>query len=240
MFNTLNYQSLRNDEFIQLLSDVLTKCEQNDPDALNIRIQFDALKAGSLKLENSYLNIRGSELTDNILTIDNVRDSGITGITFLAKGYMHHYNPDFVDAGKRLLNHIKKYGTNANSIAAMNYQAETTALKDLIDYVKNDTKLNAAVTLLGLTDWFTNLDENNIEFNRLYLLRIDEEADKTKSDLRELRKESLKQYRDLTDHLAANALINPSALYDTTINRINEIIDKYNNIRRKGKSEDDE
>ena len=116
----------------------------------------------------------------------------------------------------------------------------TTALNDFIDHYKNDNKLNAAVTLLGMNEWFVKLEESNIAFNDLYIMRVKENAGKPDLNLKELRKESAIQYRKLVKHLEAGNIINPSDLYNKVLKEINQLIDKYNSIRRKHKSGDDE
>ncbi len=229
MFNAPKLTRFGNDEHIQFNKDILYVCEQSNPDTLNIRSQFDALKAGTEQLETAYLQTQGSELTKKIQAEDEKRDNLILGIEKISDGNTFHYIIEHAEAAERILSHIHKYGS---SIARMNYQAETTALTDLIDFAKNDTKLQAAVTLLGLTEWFTKLEESNIEFNRLYMMRVDEEAGKPKINLKELRAESISQYRELTKHLSAHALLSPSELYESTINKFNELIDKYNALRR--------
>lgn len=239
MFNSAHFHQYRNDEYIQFCKDVQQVCEQANPETLQVKEQLDIMKTGTVKMETAYLQTKGSELTKKITAEDDVRDIAINGISKMADAYTHHYNTEFVEAGERILSHIKKYGT---SIAEMNYQAETTALTDLIDFVKNDEKLNAAVTVLNMNEWFTKLEESNTEFNSLYMQRIDEEAGKPKLNLKELRKESVGYYRKLTDHLQAYATVNPSDLYESTINKFNELTDKYNHIRKKkkGNTTDDE
>ncbi|MCD4794923.1 MAG: hypothetical protein K8R54_16940 [Bacteroidales bacterium] len=229
MFNAPKLTRFRNDEHIQFNKDIQYVCEQANPDTLNIKTQFDIMKAGTVKMETAYLQLRGSELTKKLEDKDYIRDNFIIGIEKIADAFTHHFNEEYTEAGERVLTHIKKYG---RSIARMNYQAETTALTDLIDFAKNDTKLQAAVTLLGLNEWFTKLEESNIEFNRLYMVRVDEEAGKPKLNLKELRTESIAQYRELIKHLSSHAVVSPSELYESTINKFNELIDKYNALRR--------
>ncbi len=231
MLKSVSFHLLRNDEHIQFVKDVLYICEKSNPDTLNIKAQFDELKTGLRQLETAYLQTKGSELTIKIEAKDENRDNLIIGIEKIAEGNTYHYIEKQAEAAERILSHIKKYG---NTIARMNYQAETTALNDLIDFAKNDTKLKAAITLLNLTEWFTNLEESNTEFNELYMQRVDEEAGKPKLNLKALRKDSITQYRELDKFLTSNAIINPSELYQSTANKINELIDKYNVLRRKG------
>ena len=72
------------------------------------------------------------------------------------------------------------------------------------------------------------------------MMRIDEQAGKQNGNLRELRAQSIEDYNELIKHLTAHATINPSELYTKTINMINELIDKYNSLRRKRKEKGEE
>ncbi len=230
MIKSIQLLRLRNDEHVQFNNDILKICEENNPEALKIKNQYDKLLAGTQKTEQAYLQTRGSELTKKITAEDETRDKLVTGIEQGAVFYTYHFDDEYAEAAQLLLQEIKKYGS---SIARMNYQAETAALNDLIDNAKNNDKLKAAITLLGLNPWFTKLEESNNKFNDLYIERIKENAQKPDLNLKELRKETAEQYKELVKHAEANALLNPSEQYENFIKQINNLIDKYNNIHRK-------
>ena len=230
MFKSIQLLKLRNDEHVQFNNDLLRIYEENDPAALKIETQYNNLLAGTRKTEDAYLQTRASELTKKITAEDEIRDKLITGIEQGAVFYTYHFNLEYAEAGSLLLQQIKKYGT---AVARMNYQAETAALNDFIDNAKNNDKLKAAITLLGLNQWIDKLEESNNRFNDLYIGRIKEKAEKPDLNLKELRKQTAEQYKELIKHTEANALINPSQLYDTLIKQVNNLIDKYNNIHKK-------
>jgi len=230
-------QSFRNASHIQFNNDVVSICEDNDPVVLKIREQLDAFKAGTVKMEDLYKLMQGSAVTVKITQEDNFRDNLIIGIEKAADAFTHHFNPDFVDAANLLLKHIRKYG---QKIARMKYQEESTALNDLIDTQKNNAALNAAVTLLGLTDWFSELEASNNRFKDLYITRVKGEAEKPTETLKELRAESVDHYKELVKFITANSVLTPSDLYTKVINEINELIDKYNEKRKSGKSAGDD
>ena len=232
MINNIKLTQLRNDEFIQFIRDLLKIIETLGTNALQLLIQFSKLLETIAEAEKVYLQTRGSELTKKISEADTLRDNDISGIKLIAEAYTYHFDAAKVEAAELILSHIKKYGGN---IAKMNYQAETTALNDFADHTENDSKLSAAIDLLGLREWLTTLKSNNIAFNELYMMRIDEQAGKPNGNLRELRAQSVEDYKELIKHLTAHATISPSDLYTKAINMINELIDKYNSLRRKRK-----
>jgi hypothetical protein len=67
-------------------------------------------------------------------------------------------------------------------------------------------------------------------------MRVQEEAGKPDLNFAEIRKEAIEDYRMLVKHIEAHAVINPSETLQNLINNVNELIDKYNQIKRKGKS----
>lgn len=236
MFNSPKFHLYRNNEHIQFNSDTLSITKEADPTELKVKAEFDALKECNLKLENAYLVTQGSELTKEIADEDDNRDACVSAIKKIVEGYAGHYDKEYSDAGILLLNQFNKYGEN---IANMNYQAETTAIKDLTEEVKTGEKLPSAVNKLHLTEMFDYLEKRNTGFNNLYLQRFKEEGGKSKENLRELRNESITLYRKLTKRIEAYAYIEPSPLYDEVIKTVNTMIDKYNQLRRKTKVKDD-
>lgn len=237
MVKTPYLNKYTNSEHIQFTGDVLTVCETYNPVTLLINDQYLALKDSKEQLETVYKQLRGSKTTKKIMAQDAVRDDYIRGIEKAADAFTHHFNPEVRDAAELLLKHIQKYGTN---IAVMNYRSETTALSDLIDAYKNLPDLNAAVTLLRLTDWFTELEDSNTEFNRLYLARVHEEIGKPDMNLKELRMKNTELYKVLIKNIEARAIISPSDLYRNVVTEINVLIEKYNFERTKNTNSETE
>jgi len=225
MLKTARLQRYRNDQHIQFNNDLDQIITDSDPVILNVKQQHDDLKEGNAEMEAVYKTLKASELTDKITAEDDVRDNLIAGIEKLADGFTHHFETDHTDAAKLILMHTGKYGT---TIARLKYQAETTALNDLIDSSKNDSKLNAAVSLLSLNQWFVKLEESNNRFKNLFMVRVKDNAEKPDAKLKDLRKESIVQYKELAKHLESHAVVTPSALYTKVIKEINQLIDKYN------------
>ena len=229
MILALDFNQIRNSEHIQFNKAILHVCEVHNPETLHIKPQYDALKEINDTMETVFVTARGNVLTNDIITEDEKRDQLIIGFTQVTAGYTNHYIPEKIEAAELLTAHIKKYG---NTIAHLNYVAETATLFDLIDGIENNNELTAAFTLLGLNDWITEMKASNTEFNRLYELRAKQEAGKTKLNLKELRIEAVNHYRDLVKYLQAAAIMYPADIYETLTNEINEFVDKYNNLRR--------
>jgi len=228
MIQALDFNQIRNSEHIQFNNAILHVCEQHNPETLHIKPQYDALKVSNDTMETIFKTARGNVLTQDIITEDEKRDRLIIGFSQAVNAYTNHYITEKVEAAEILAAHINKYG---NTIAHLNYVAETATLFDLIDGIENNTDITAAVTILGLDDWITEMKASNTEFNRLYELRAEQEAGKTKLNLRELRIESVNCYRELIKYLQAASIMHPSDIFETVTNEINEFIYKYTNLR---------
>ncbi len=131
-----------------------------------------------------------------------------------------------------LLSEIEKYG---NRIADKNYQSETAVLDDLIHQYKNDSKLNAAVNILHLGEWFDYNETTNIEFKALISERDSEIAERPKEKTRDALDACIEKYNALILHLSAYGITQPSELHNTVRNKINQIIERYNTTQRRSK-----
>ena len=116
----------------------------------------------------------------------------------------------------------------------MNYQAETSTLDNLGDELQNDDSAANLVSQLGLSDLVCEMIEANTAFNTRYLDRVKEEAGENDVAIGELIKESIANFRLLTAHIEAHSTLNPSSEISTLVDRINELIERYNlTVQRK-------
>jgi len=236
MLLTPNFSYYRNSEHIQFNKAVAHVIEEHGAEALHIKEQFDAFKAQNNSLESVFVTARKSEYTSLIEDQDLIRDNLFIGINHVINGYTKHFTDEKIQAAEALRAHIKKYG---KGIPDMNYNAETAVLNDLIDGIDTDTALKGHTVTLSIDDWFAELKAANDEFNRLYELRAKSESEKPKQNLKELRDESVTLYRKLTEFLHAASIMHPSEAHDKAMKQINEFIEKYNALRRKGKGNGD-
>jgi len=212
-------------------------CEENDPEVLHIKPQYDKLKAINEKMETVFVTARGNVLTQDIVEQDDNRDDLFNGFKQAVQAYLNHFIPEKIEAAKYVYAHIKKYGSG---ITDLNYNAETSILTDLIDGIETNTDLTAHVNLLGISDWLTEIKASNIEFNRIYELRAKHESKKSTLNLSELRIEAINDYRELMKYFEAASIMHPAPVYEEMAKLFNQFIDKYNNLRRKGNNGDDE
>lgn len=225
MIEKLKTPRLRLSESVQFYSDVLTVCKNGNPAALNIQQQCTALEKSFALLSQSFKKEQASLLTGDLIAHDLRRDNAIICLRKLADGYTNHHDATKQKAGNQLLVVIDKYGS---SISKMNYQAETSVLEKLIADLKSNANNAAAVKHLGMDDTVAELKAANELFNKTYLDRVGEAASKDLTAAGTLVQECRDNYSTLVKHIEANATINPSASYTELINKLNNLIEKFN------------
>ena len=216
-------KSYRNAEFLEFISSTI---------ALVTRSGVTVLEGAKGNLETAYKDLdaafkvnQGSALTASVQELDARRDNAIRGIRGMAKSYTYHFNPDKKAAGALLLKAMDKY---SNNIAQLNYPAETAALKSLIGDFNADADLTAAIALLpDITEWVTELNEANLDFDAIYLDRVTDVAGKQTRPVSDFRPAAIEAYQTLVKHIEANSVLNPSAALTNLINQLNELVTKY-------------
>lgn len=226
--NAPHFNFFRNSEFLQFITNI-----QSTVDEANQQGEEGLLLDGPLTELNSCLTDmnalfkqeRGSEITSDLAAQDDRRDSALAGISLLLQAYLNHYDTPTRQAAERLLNHMNSYGTRLYNES---YQSETAIITNLVNDWENDPDLSAAVNTLELTPWVNEMKAANNEFNTLYEARATEATDAPDMTMEQARMEATKAYRKLSNHIEANAVLNPDKPYGDLIKTMNAFIDSYN------------
>lgn len=238
MIIAIELQRLRNDEHLQMFKDVAILTLQNDPIALKIKPQFDALQQKNTELDALYKKQAASELTKELDLLDEKRDRAIIGLVLIADGYQYHFDPNFSKAATRLSDNFKLYGA---SIYRQNLQSETNIITSIVNDLEEKPELAAAVTLLGLTAWKNELKAANSLFGAKYLERTVQYSEVTKETMAAKREETNQVYYKLRQHIEANATLDEGNIgYTKLINQINALIEQYNLVLEKRKKNETE
>lgn len=238
MIDSIDLENLRNDEHLQLNKDVAILTLQNDPVALNIKPQYDALVLKNEELDGLYKKQSASELTKELEAIDDRRDRAINGLIAVADGYQNHFEAPKSLAGTRLSANFRLYGTG---IARQNFQAETNILTSIVKDLEEKPELAAALTTLEMTDWKDELKAANSLYGTTYLKRTVQYSEVSKETLVAKRVETNQVYYKLRKHIEANATLNEDNLaYTKLINQINALIKQYNLVLEKRKKKEDD
>jgi hypothetical protein len=229
MINAIHLSSLRNAEYLQFQKDILGIVGRNSPATLNVQQRFDTTHSKLTEMESLFKKVMASEITADLLALDERRDKAITGISQVVMGYTYHYDEALRKAAEHLDINIKLYGT---AIARMNYQAETTTITALLNDWNTKPELTNAAATLGLGNWKEELENANHLFNSRYLDRTQEMGAANPDSLKSKRGEMNEAYyglRDRIDALHTLADAEPSA-YTLVIGQLNALIEQYNNL----------
>ena len=227
MINAVDLSRLRNAEFLQFMKDFAGLVNTNNAATLNVAVQYTALAAKNNQLEDLFKKELSSELTQDILDIDNRRDRAYNGMLFVVQGFLTHYEPAKVEAATRLKDRIDLYGTGA---ARQNYQAETAILNNLINDWENKPILLDALNLLGLVSWKDEMKAANTLFDQKYIERTLEYSVASPETLLAKRTETAEAYYTLRQFIDAFSVTINTPNYQTVTNQLNALIEQYNTL----------
>ncbi|WP_408040330.1 DUF6261 family protein [Tenacibaculum amylolyticum] len=151
--------------------------------------------------------------------------NAIRGFRNLATTYTYHANEAKANAAKDMLTAIDIHGSE---IARRSYNEQTGILYSIVKDFETKDNLKAAITLIGASEWLTELKNSNTLFDTKYLERNDEAALNPLTDFTELRKEATTGYRELINHIEAHATLSDIGTYKELLNKISNLAKQYN------------
>lgn len=161
--------------------------------------------------------IRKSLLTEQIAEADRRVDRCIVGMRALVTGALHHFNPDVVRAAQSLAMRFDAFG----ALTQQSYREESDLVRLLIADLQSSAYADQ-VTLVGLTDWVTELLLAENEFESLMQSRGDEYMGKPSGTLQAVRTAIEAVYHTMTERINAAALVGDSpAEINAFIERLN-------------------
>ena len=227
MIDAIDLSRLRNAEFLQFMKDFAGLVNANNAATLNVAVQYTALAAKNNQLEDLFKKELSSELTQEILDLDNRRDRAYNGILFVVQGFLNHYDPNKVAAATRLKSNLDLYGGGA---AKQNYQAETAILNNLVSDWEGKPDLLDALNLLGLLGWKDEMKAANTLFNQKYIERTLEYSEASPETLLAKRTETAQAYYTLRQFIDAFSVTINTPSYQTVTNQVNALIAQYNTL----------
>lgn len=227
MFQTPYFIKYHTDEFNQFLSFVVKICREKDVRSLQINKEVNLLHSKNQEIEKAWKIFHGSDLTVEIEKTDHRRDNAIICLDAISKGYTYHFEESLKNAGLTISKIIDKYGS---SLHRLNYLAETSVIKNLVNDLKADEP-NKSVQSLSLDNIVNELDKANKLFEDLYLERNKEMSAEKSQTITELKEEAVPLYRNLVNVIQAHILISSEKQpYIEIRDQINQLIEKQNNI----------
>lgn len=218
---------LRHGEFLQFVTNFSELVENNNPSILNVLKQHNDFKVAISIFEPLFKKERVNAFTHKLILLDERRDKAGTGLFTVINGYLYHYDAAVAGAAKLLADSLQIFGSG---VTRQNYTAETATIRKIVTNWESKPELTSALVLLGLTEWKNELKSANQAFDRKYLERIDEVGEDTTDTLKEKRAETMAVYYELKKYLDANEVLHNTPAYEKTINKLNVLIEKNNNL----------
>lgn len=227
MIQKIRVHKLRASELLQFLNDAIKLCNQQSTEPMKLATVITALITDTNSFDRLFKLNPGSAITLELIDLDDRRDNCVMGIHQVLEGYSHYFEAVLRTAAQNLLNNMNKYGS---SIYDLNYQAETRTITNMLNEWTTSSTLAAAVTTLNLGAWTTELKTANNLFNERYLQRVDEKASAPQINSFQARKKAIASYRQLIQQIEARATLAEDQTYNSLINSLNALIDKYNTL----------
>ena len=228
-----NFSKLRNNEHFQCQTEFKTLVENYDPQIINIKKLFTEDYLPLYREEDeAILKIPKNTFTEARLEADQRRDSTFRGMVDMNKAALNHFEPNVVEAAKRLKILFDTYG----NIGRLPLQEETSAIYNLLQELGEKFSMDASTT--GISPWVEKLQEDNDAYERLVEKGYSEEAAKTELKVKEVRTKVDVVFRQIIDRLEALMLIEGEDVYIGFVKMLNVQLEKYSNMiaQREGRN----
>ena len=166
--------------------------------------------------------VRSSEYTEELAEADRRVDRDIVGINSAVASALHHFDPQVVEAARRVEIRLKSF---RGEIEKKAYEEESAAVKILVADLQG--AYAPQVTILNLTQWVTELADAQADFERLFLLRSDQRAGMPKERLKDVRKQIDALYHRIVESIDAETVVNGDSLTGEFVKRLNDEISYF-------------
>jgi hypothetical protein len=163
--------------------------------------------------------VRTSEYTKELAEADRRIDRDVVGINSAVASALHHFDPAVVEAAGRLAVRMKSF---RGDFTEKPYEEESAAVKILLADFQGTYAPQVAALNLGR--WVTELAAAQADFERLFLLRFGQWAERPKERLRDVRKRIDTVYRQIMERITAYTTLNGESVTGVFISRLNEEI----------------
>lgn len=217
---------------IQFYDNNLSIVANNDPDYMSVDSQYQALLKSFTELSALYITDQKNPLSQELVVLDNQRDTYLRGLWLLVEGQTHSPLPQKQDAANKLLRNLSLFATSASAFVYQSYEKETANIINLLNGWKDDEVLKAAHSTLELAEITNALEESNRQHNEVWLKRNQSYAEQTSDKSGAKQSECEAAYRNLCKAINAYAFVTPRDDYEKTIQEMNALIDKTVLLRK--------
>jgi hypothetical protein len=219
----LRIEHLRNEAHYQFFL-LLEKLFTAHPEASGIVVQQLEELNPLVTLEGKLVDaMKASGYTAEIAEADRRVDRDVAGISIAVESALHHFDPLVEEAARHLEIRLKSFRGNIEKKA---YEEESAAVKILLADLNGTYAPQVATLNLGA--WVTELSAAQEDFERLFLLRNVERAERPQENLKELRRQMDTLYRTIVERIDASAVINAAQTLDAFISELNREVEYFN------------
>jgi hypothetical protein len=168
--------------------------------------------------------LRKSFITDDIKSLDKLRDDCIAGLRLAIKSLLKSADPAVRKDAYKLKTVLDNYG----DIAKMDYDTESAAIYNFAQDM--DGKYSQEVQRLGLTGRITDLKRFNSQFMELTTERYAEKTARPDRKLADVRRDVDASYANIIKVIEAFIITNPDHKLDDFVKELNIIITHYKTV----------
>jgi hypothetical protein len=166
---------------------------------------------------------RKSRYTKLIADADRRRDRDIVGLNSAVDSGLHHFNPEVVEAARRIHLLIKSFRT---AIESKPYQLESSAIEILVYELRSTYAVEVETLKIG--EWVDELSAAQAEFDSLFVMRNSEWAARPNAKLRDVRKRVDGLYRAMVALVDSYGLLNGYGVTGRFVLRLNTEVKYFN------------
>lgn len=231
MKNAVDFSKYKNAQVVQFFAHFRDVLGMHNLDFLNSKPLIKEIEVQHNLLSDVLNETNASELTVKLEEQDSKRDNCYRGIKRLLDGFLLSYKPEIKDAAEQLLFVFNK---NGEGVDRLPYSEETAVLTKLYKDLTETQELKDATKLLGIKDWVTELQVTNMDFQSLFVDRV-QSSSTLISSRPEIRKALVLAYRNFARHIEAVDILTPSPELTELMSVVDSLIEKSNlNANRRG------
>jgi hypothetical protein len=231
----LNLQRLHNEEHYNFLTDLNGLILDFTPEVLKVSKHYNLFEPIFESEAKALVFVSKNSYTKQLAEADQIVDNTLDGLGDAIKTGTKHFNAEVKAAANRLMIFWESFG----NIARKSYDKESADVSKLLSELKGDRV--ADVTTVKLIDWVSELERNQTNFTTVRNSKYDEDSNKTRLRMKQVRAEADTAYEAIVERI--NAMITLEDEYDFTpfVTKLNLRIDHYTKsiAQRKGRNQDD-
>ena len=235
MFISAFLQNYRLEEYIQFMDDVRQLCVNNDVAALQLGKRFEDFSTQFTLLEAAYAKPKRHELTVVIEELDAQRDRLFSQINFYLNANSLETDNEISVPASQLHQKITDYGGVAE-INKLNYQAQTAALRNLIDDLLKMPQVDQLSTVVNYRLKLEALQSINEEFRITFVERTQDRGTLSNEEASALLRAPMNEaYYKLLFRIQASAELNqeqetPLPNFKLVADGVNDAIKRLNSL----------